>query len=64
MRASENSAGDREFETPEGCFFLSLLSHNFNDKFISNFTGLFMHMLRYSKLEEWSLTITNSAQCL
>ena len=39
-------------------FFLSLLSRNFEDQLSSNFHSYFMHLLRYTMWEEWSLTIT------
>ena len=46
-------------------FFLSLLSRNFDDQLSSNFHRFlyFIHMLRYTKQEDWSLTIP-SVQCL
>ena len=41
-------------------FFLPLLSRNFDANWVQIFLGLlFCALLRYTKWEEWSLTITN-----
>ena len=44
----------------KGCFFLSLLSRNFDDQLSSNFHRfviIFMNTLRYTKWEDWSLIL-------
>ena len=45
--------------------FLSLLSRNFDDQLSLKFSQVcyFMHMLRYTKWEDWSMTITKGVQC-
>ena len=50
----------------QGCFFLSFLSHNFDDWLSSNFHRFCcnMYMLRHTKWEDWSLTLTNSVHSL
>ena len=50
----------------KGVFFISSLSRNFDDQLCSNFHRfvIFLHMLRYTKWDDWSLAITNSIQWL
>ena len=49
----------------ECVFFLSLLSCIPDDQLSSNFHNVvILCMLRYTKWENWSLTITDSVQCL
>ena len=45
-------------------FFLSLLSRNFDDQLGLIFHSYFMHLLRDTKCEDWSLTTTSSVHCL
>ena len=47
----------------KGVFFLLFLSRNLDDLLSSNFHRFFI-LLRYTKREDWSLTITNGVQCL
>ena len=48
-----------------GVFFLPSFSRNCDDQLSPHFYRfVIMHMLRYTKWEDWSLTITNGVKCL
>ena len=55
---SRNQASESTQVCGTGVFFLSLFSPNFNDQLSSNFHRfVYLCMLRYTKWEDWSLTI-------